>query len=107
MAVKEGKILAIVSYLLIIGTIIAMILNNDKKNSFAAFHIRQALGLWLSYFVIGYMVSGFDSWNITVAYWIFFLVLLVYGLIGAINGKQVLVPFVGPLFQKVFKGIGK
>ena len=43
----NGKNTAIISYLTIIGTIIAIILNNDKKNDFASFHIRQALGyLW-------------------------------------------------------------
>ena len=43
--VEEGKTMAIISYLTFIGTIIAYVMNNDKKNSFASFHIRQMIGL--------------------------------------------------------------
>ena len=44
--VEQGKNIAVISYLTIFGTIIAYFLNGDKKNEFASFHIRQALGLW-------------------------------------------------------------
>ena len=53
--ISEGKNIAVISYLTIFGTIIGFFLNNDKKNEFAAFHIRQALGLWLTFFVLGYV----------------------------------------------------
>src|SRR5699024_12611724 len=43
--VAEGKNVAIIAYLTLIGLIIAFILNNDKKNEFASYHIRQCLGL--------------------------------------------------------------
>lgn len=46
--VEEGKTIAIISYITYIGLIIAIVLNNDKKNSFAAFHIRQSLGIGLT-----------------------------------------------------------
>ena len=35
--IEEGKSNAIISYLTIIGTIIAFYLNNDKKNDFGCF----------------------------------------------------------------------
>lgn len=37
--IEEGKTIAIISYITVIGLIIALILNNDKKNLFAAYHI--------------------------------------------------------------------
>ena len=43
--VQEGKTVAIISYITWIGTLIAFIMNNDKRNSFAAFRIRQMIGL--------------------------------------------------------------
>ncbi len=43
--VNEGKTIAIISYLTFIGTIIAFIMNQNKQNSFASFHIRQTVGL--------------------------------------------------------------
>ena len=70
--IADGKNIAVISYLTIFGTIIAFFLNNDKKNEFAAFHIRQALGLWLTFFVLGYVISAFDSWLITFCFWMFF-----------------------------------
>jgi hypothetical protein len=39
--IQDGKTMAIISYITWVGTLIAFIMNNDKHNSFAAFHIRQ------------------------------------------------------------------
>ena len=102
---QDGKSLAVVSYITLIGTLIAFFLNKDKGNSFTAFHIRQALGLWLMQMVLGYVVSGFDSWMITYSFWIFFVILFIYGILGALTGKHNEVPLVGPFFQKIFASI--
>lgn len=103
--IDEGKTTAIISYLTIIGTIIAFFLNNDKKNDFASFHIRQALGLWLTFFILGYVVGAFDSWLITFGFWMFFGVLFIYGFINALIGKKQTVPLIGDFFQKIFASI--
>jgi uncharacterized membrane protein len=104
--VNSGKTLAIVAYLTIIGVLIAFFMNQEKRNSFTAFHVRQGLGLWLLYFIFGYVVSGFDNWTLTYSFWIVFAVLFVYGIVGAISGKANKVPLVGDLFQKLFKSLG-
>lgn len=104
--IEEGKSTAIISYLTIIGTIIAVVLNIEKKNQFASFHIRQALGLWLTFFLLGYVVGSFDSWLITLCFWIFFGVLFIFGFINALAGKQQTVPLVGEFYQKLFSSIG-
>ncbi len=105
--IEEGKTLAIVSYLTLIGTLIAFFMNQDKKNEFTSFHIRQALGLWLLQIMLGYVVSGFDNWNITMAFWIGIGILLFYGVFNAIAGKQEKIPLLGDVFQNLFKSIGK
>tara|TARA_R110002049_G_scaffold308704_1_gene513547 strand:- start:8103 stop:8435 length:333 start_codon:yes stop_codon:yes gene_type:complete len=105
--IEEGKGLAIISYLTIIGTIIAFFMNNDKKNAFTAFHIRQALGLWLTYFIVAWVVSGFDNWFATLGFWLFFGILFIYGFINAVAGRAQEVPVLGNLFQKWFASIGK
>lgn len=105
--VEEGRIPAIVSYLSIFGTIIAFFLNNSKKSKFAYFHIRQALGLWLTFFAFGYMVGVFDNWLITFAFWIAFGVLFIYGFINAVAGKPQTVPIFGEFYQKIFASIGQ
>lgn len=105
--IEEGKVPAIISYITIIGTIIAFFLNNDKKNKFANFHIRQALGLWLTFFALGYIVGVFDNWLITFAFWFFFGVLFIYGFINAVSGHAQTVPLLGSFFQKIFANFGK
>jgi len=101
----QGKTIGIYSYLTIIGTIIAMINNAEVKSPFASFHIRQALGLIVSFFALGYLVGYFDSWAVSMAFYIFFFILWIYGFAGAVQGQMNLIPILGPLFQKVFKTI--
>jgi len=43
--IEEGKTIAIIAYITIFGLLIAFLMNNDKKNSFASYHLRQSLGL--------------------------------------------------------------
>lgn len=105
--IEDGKTLAIVSYLTLIGTLIAFFMNQDKKNPFTAFHTRQALGLWLVQMILGYVVSGFDNWSMTFAFWIAIGVLLFFGVFNAIIGKAQAIPILGDFFQKLFASLGR
>ena len=104
--IKEGKTIAIISYLWIIGLIIAYIMNNDKKNSFASFHIRQMTGLvLLSLAISALRIVGIDG-LVASALWIAYVVLWFIGIFGAIQGEEKRVPLLGDQFQEWFKGIG-
>lgn len=103
--VEEGKTAAIVAYLTIIGTIIAYFMNSDSKNTFAAFHIRQALGIHITFYVLGVLVGLFDSWLVSSAFYIFIAILGIYGLVTAIQGEQKEVPILGHYYQKWFSTI--
>jgi len=105
--IEEGKTMAIVSYLTLIGTLIAFFMNQEKKNEFTSFHTRQALGLWLLEMILGYVVSGFNNWSITYSFWIFFAILIFYGLFNAFAGKAQAVPILGDFFQKIFASLGR
>ncbi|WP_108867234.1 DUF4870 domain-containing protein [Aquimarina aquimarini] len=102
---KQGKTAAIVAYLTIIGTIIAFFMNQEQKNRFTNFHIRQALGINISFYLIGALVSIFDSWAVSSAFYVFIFVLWVFGLITAMKEEQKVVPLLGPFFQKWFSFI--
>ena len=104
-SVDDGKNTAIVSYLTIIGAVVAIFMNQEQKNSFASFHIRQALGIFITFFILGYVVSYFDNWTASIAFWLFFFILWLYGFIGALQGKTNLVPVLGNAFQKIFKSL--
>lgn len=103
--VQDGKTTAIIGYLTIVGTVIAIVMNNEKKNTFAAFHIRQALGIFLTHFALGYFVSAFDSWVATRIFWGILALLWLIGFIGALAGHERKIPVLGDLYQRLFKSI--
>ncbi|NNK81794.1 MAG: hypothetical protein HKO92_01600 [Flavobacteriaceae bacterium] len=103
----QGKTAAIISYFWLFGVIIAFFMNNDKKHTFVSFHIRQSLGLWITYMIIGYLQGFFDSFMISVSFWIFFGVLFLYGIFTAISGKAIPVPLIGNFYQKLFANLGR
>ena len=104
--IEKGKTAAITSYILIIGVLIAMSMNSDEdKNAFASFHIRQALGLSLTFISLGLIISHFDSMMISAPMWIFVSILWTYGIFSAIKGESRPVPLLGNYFQKAFKSI--
>ena len=104
--VTEGKTIAIISYLWFIGLIIAFIMNNDKKNSFASFHIRQMIGLVLLSLIVYalrvFVGIGIFGWVLSMGVF----VLWILGFIGAIQGEEKRIPLLGDQFQEWFKGIG-
>lgn len=103
----NGKTAAIVSYFWLFGVIIAFYMNAEKKFEFAYFHIRQSLGLWLTYMIFAYISGYFDNWNITIAFFVFFAVLFFYGFFTAATGKMTPIPILGKFYQKVFAKLGR
>lgn len=103
--IKKGKALACVSYLSIFGVLIAYFLNSENKNPFTRFHIRQSLGLWLTYFICAVSVSKFDSETLRYCLWISFGSLLIFGFFMALIGSLMPIPILGNLFQKWLKNI--
>jgi len=105
--INEGKTLGLVAYLTLFGTLIAFFMNQDKRNPFTAFHIRQGLGLGFTYILIAFVISSLDSMMISMSFWIFFSVLYLYAIYGTITGKLNKIPLLGDFFQKIFNTIGQ
>lgn len=95
----DPKVIAIVSYITIIGWIVALVLNNNPKSEFASFHIRQMLGI----FLLGMILSFIPVVNIIG--WILTFVLWILGFIGAVQGEMKTVPVIGEKFQEWFKSL--
>jgi len=104
-SVEEGKTAAITSYILIVGVLIAMSMNSENKNTFASFHIRQSLGISITFISLGLIVNNFDSLMISASMWLFVSVLWAYGIFSAINGEMKPLPLLGRFFQKAFKSV--
>ena len=104
--VVEGKEIAIIAYLTIIGLIIAFIMNKDKHYDFASYHIKQVLGLaviGLIVFVIGQIpILG---WIISILVFIPLLIIWIMGLMNAINGKKKPIPLIGKYALDWFKNV--
>ncbi|QHI35586.1 hypothetical protein IMCC3317_09320 [Kordia antarctica] len=103
--IEEGKQMAIISYITLIGLVIAFSMNVDKKNEFARFHIRQALGLNILFYMISFFIGYFNSWMISGSFYVFFIVLWVFGLTNAIQGEHKPIPLLGDYFQDWFKSV--
>lgn len=103
--IEEGRQNAIIAYITIIGTVIAILGNAEKKNQYASFHTRQALGLNMLFFAIAFVVSNFDNWMISSAFYLFFSVLWIFGLTNAIQCEHKPIPLIGNMFQQWFKSL--
>lgn len=104
MGAPEDRTVAILSYLTIIGFIIALIIHNGNKTKLGAYHLRQMLGLILASLVGGALgVVPLLGWLAMVVVWIGLLVLWVMGLVSAINAQAKPVPLIGEQFQKWFQ----
>jgi uncharacterized membrane protein len=102
---EEHKVNAMISHFTIIGTIVALLMNNEKKNEFVSFYTRQTLGLFLCFHLGGYFIGYFDSWIASTAYWAFFAILWLISFASLMNDEMKLVPVLGEHFQKWFKNL--
>jgi uncharacterized membrane protein len=108
----EDRTVAILTYVTIIGFIIAIVMHNGKKTALGAFHLRQGLGLFLTGIVIWIpcMIIGFIpvvNLSLVVVWPLIFIglfVLWLMGLIAAVNGQQKPMPVLGEHYQKWFAG---
>ena len=106
----NAKAVAVLSYITLLGWIIALILNMQKKQALASFHIRQSLMIIITAIVVSILgtVLAFIpviGGIIGLVLWIGLLVLWVLGLVSAIKGTQKEVPVVGATGQKWFKAL--
>ena len=101
----EAKNLAIISYLTLLGWILALVLNNPKQE-LVSLHIRQYLGIILVGLASGLvMIIPLVGWIVGFVGYILALVFWVMGLISAIKGEMKPVPIIGVKAQEWFKSL--
>ncbi|NPA08136.1 MAG: DUF4870 domain-containing protein [Chlorobi bacterium] len=106
----DKKNAAIISYLTIIGWLIAyLITNSDKRDSFVKYHLKQSLGLIISQFVFGIsagiLTSIMPSLLFINYFAIGFLILWIFGIINVVNSVEKPIPMIGRLFEDKFNFI--
>jgi len=112
--VQEDKTVAVLSYCTLIGFIIALVMHssNPVKTKLGAYHLRQALGLFIAgvVFAFTFMIIAFIPFVnmilivLAPAVWIFVFVCLILGIVNAANAQHKPLPLIGPLFEKWFAG---
>jgi uncharacterized membrane protein len=114
----DGKTVGIISYMTIIGWLIAYFgMHQNKKTSLGSYQLRQTLLLHIISFVVyfalnivlGFMIfMGGIFFVFHTIIWVVqagFLVLWIIGLMGAINGEEKPIPLIGARAQTMFPGI--
>ncbi len=97
---KDGKTRGLIAHFTLIGWIIAVVQNNNEnKDDFASFYIRQMLGLLIWMFVSGILTVVLIGLVMYVAGIVFWFM----SVIAANNGEKREIPFVGKYFQDWFK----
>ncbi|NLO69984.1 MAG: hypothetical protein GX102_03370 [Porphyromonadaceae bacterium] len=103
---EEKNSLAIIAYLTIIGLIVAFVMNNEKKEPFASYHIRQSLGLGITGLALGFAnIIPILGWIVSILGMFVLLYMWIVGLMNAIRGKQEPMPILGKKYEEWFKSI--
>lgn len=103
---EEGKKIAIIAYLTIIGLLVAYLMNREKKHPFARYHIIQSLGLMATGLVLGALgMVPFLGWIVTTLGSLVLLYMWVLGLISAVEERERPLPFLGIHYEKWFSQV--
>ncbi|AHF91977.1 hypothetical protein OpiT1DRAFT_00497 [Opitutaceae bacterium TAV1] len=95
---SEDKTVAIVSYITLIGFIVAIVLHSKNKTQLGAYHLRQMLMFIIASLFVAIPFIGL-IWMLVL------LVLWVMGLIAAAQGKMTPMPIIGKLAIKFFPNV--
>ena len=103
---NDGKTIAIISYLTIIGLVAAIIMNNKEKTALGQFHIRQSIGISVTGMALGLVrfVPGVGGIAVSIV-GLLLLIALILGLLAAISGERKPLPFIGEKYQEWFNMI--
>lgn len=109
---QEDKTVAVLSYITLIGYIIAIIMHGSNKTKLGAYHLRQATGLlllgvaiWIAIIILAFIpFLGFIVVILSPLLWLGMLVLLILGIVNAANGQEKPLPVIGNFAAKTFGG---
>ena len=89
-----AKVVAILSYITLIGWLVAIVLHGGHKSNYASFHLRQSLGL----IVTGALLALIPliGWLLNIAICLAWL----YALYHVVQGHKQKVPLLGDLYQE-------
>lgn len=104
----DNKTLSIVSYITIVGWLVAFISGKDKADSLLRYHLKQSLGVAILSFILptilGILISV-TRLGILGILSVLPLILLIVGAINAANEVEKPLPLIGKLAEEQFSFI--
>ncbi|HEX8015422.1 MAG TPA: DUF4870 domain-containing protein [Flavobacterium sp.] len=107
----NNKTLSILSYITIIGWIIAFVKSKDitPKSDLVTYHLKQGFGIFLFSFAVNIILSVVVS-TVTSLYFLNYIgyaifILWIFGIINAANEQKKPIPVIGKIFEDKFSFI--
>ena len=101
----DNKTLSIVSYITIIGWVIAYFVGKDKADDLLKYHLKQGFGLFIFSFIWGILISilaGVTGIGMIRILGLVNLILMIIGIINAANNVKKPLPIIGKMFENNF-----
>ena len=92
----DGRTIALISYLTIIGWILALLMHGNNPSKISAFHLRQTLGFLLTWVLLTFI--PLIGWLLAIPVFVLWAI----GLYNAYEGEMTPVPFIGEFYQQSF-----
>lgn len=99
--IPAGKSTALIAYAPFVGFFIAFFINQDKKDSFATWHIKNMFGIFIL-FIVSLILQSTIGFTLGDIIWGICFVLWIYCWIQAFRGKEKGIPFLSEKFQQWF-----
>ncbi|NRF37418.1 hypothetical protein [Pedobacter foliorum] len=109
----DGKTIALISYLTVIGWVIAFVMHGNNKTSLGTFHLRQSaflmvlgIGIYALQFI--FIFIPYIGWALSILLGILgigLFILWILGLIAAISGEEKPLPLFGSKIQQLLSAI--
>jgi uncharacterized membrane protein len=93
----KNTTMAIIAYFLFF----VPLLTDAKNDPFVKFHVKQSLGLLLTWVLWNIITSYIFLFGLEILVSLAFLVLWIMGLVKAAQGKQEALPVVGSFYEKL------
>lgn len=106
----DNKTLSIVSYITLIGWLIAYFAGKENADALLKYHLRQSFGIMILTFIVSIIVNILVFVSPVFIYLgiisLFFFILTIIGIINAANQVMKPLPLIGKLFENKFAFIG-
>lgn len=106
----DNKTVSIVSYITIIGWLIAYFSGKNTLDAFSKYHLRQSLGLALVSFTFSIVLNILTMISVFFGFLgiigILFFVLMIIGILNASKLEMKPLPIIGKYFEDKFAFIG-